>query len=205
MPFPVDTDDDHRQWLRRLQQGEREAWESLFELYNEALCQFIGFLKFVDREDVDDIANQTWEKAWRARNSIGGVSKLRAWIFRIARNTAVDSFRKRQKREEMSVPRSQSPDEEDRNEMEMVADPSDLEDQAMTFTVVDEAWKKTLERISCNQKSCFLFSEENGLSFAKIAKILCLTEGTVEIYISVVKRRFREEYRRLQEGDNQHE
>src|SRR5437763_7644210 len=49
--------------------------------------------------DADDLAQQTLLKAFRSRNSLRDERRLRAWLFRIARRTIIDYYRRRRPNE----------------------------------------------------------------------------------------------------------
>lgn len=194
MLFP----DNNRSFLAKVKQGDQDAWSGLFRLYNEPVCRFIGYLPFVDREDVHDVASGTWEKAWKARSGIDQVCNIKAWLCRIAQNTACDHYRKRKRREEKirSAERwyldDEPPDE--------IPDPGNAEEQVEVFLLLNQAWEITLTKITEAQKKCFLWHIGQGLSISEIAQMLNLTEGTVRVYIAVARKSFRDEYRSIQEG-----
>ncbi len=191
--------DDDPQLLLGVRQGDEGVWNQIFDQYNRPLCQFIGFLSIVNREDVHDIANETWEKAWKAKSRIHSASNIKAWLFEIAKNKATDHSRKRIRREN-SMPSQKLNAEHNGGIGVEIADPEALEDQVEKGVILGEAWNKTIEKTTPKQRNCYILHEQ-GRTFEEISLELDLRVGTVEPYVCTVRKIFRGEYRKLQEGD----
>src|SRR5215467_3508224 len=60
--------------------------------FNEVRAELVSTLFFVlgNNEDAQDAAQDAFLKCWRARDGLGEVRNLRAWIFRIGLNAAKD-------------------------------------------------------------------------------------------------------------------
>jgi RNA polymerase sigma-70 factor (ECF subfamily) len=58
--------------------------------------------------DADDLAQQTLLKAFRSRDSLRDERRLRAWLFRIARRTIIDYYRRRRPNEPFTDPTAES-------------------------------------------------------------------------------------------------
>lgn len=68
------------------------AGDDLLTTFNSLRDELISTLWFVlgNRDDAQDVAQETFVKCWRARADIGKILNLRAWIFRIGLNSAKD-------------------------------------------------------------------------------------------------------------------
>src|SRR5579859_5191078 len=66
--------------------------EVLVRTFNELRDELLSALVFVlgNTEDANDAAQDAFVKCWNAREQLGGVRNLRAWIFRVCFNTAKD-------------------------------------------------------------------------------------------------------------------
>jgi RNA polymerase sigma-70 factor (ECF subfamily) len=71
-----------------------EDFEALYESNAPLIYRFM-FWRTKDRMLAEDLTSHVFEKAWRSRASFKGGS-AKAWLHRIARNTLVDHWRKRQ-------------------------------------------------------------------------------------------------------------
>src|SRR5256885_16405369 len=69
--------------------------EMLVRTFNDLRDELISTLLFVlgNRDDAQDAAQETFIKCWGTRDQLHQVLNLRAWIFRVAFNTAKDMQR----------------------------------------------------------------------------------------------------------------
>jgi RNA polymerase sigma-70 factor (ECF subfamily) len=51
-----------------------------------------------DRDDVDDVVQQVWTSVWERIGELRDAGRWRSWIYRLARNAAVDAGRQRTRR-----------------------------------------------------------------------------------------------------------
>jgi RNA polymerase sigma-70 factor, ECF subfamily len=204
MSFPANGDDDPPQLLKRVQQGDPRTFEDLFALHNKPLCLWIGSREFVEKEDIHDIASETWEKVWEKRFCIGSVFNFKAWLWKIAYNTAIDHARRRKRRKENRILRYLRPRDEQHDEIE-IPDPDTFEDEIEKKMLMDEALNKTFKRVTHTKKWAFIRYGIEEEPLAEVARSLNVSKDTVKVYCSIVKKIFREEYRRLLEGDGHNE
>jgi RNA polymerase sigma-70 factor (ECF subfamily) len=77
--------------------GDRDAFAALCERYRRQLhVHCYRMLGSVD--DADDLVQDTFLKAWQARESFEGRSLFRTWLYRIATNACLDVVARRPKR-----------------------------------------------------------------------------------------------------------
>src|SRR5687767_1369852 len=132
-----------------------------------------------DRDAAEDVAQETFLRAWRAADRVYDEDGVKAWLYRIAVNTSLNHIRKR-KRERTALQRVETPD----------AVP-DRADARATASVVAEAVDKLPERLRVTV-ICKYFLD---LSELQIAQTLRIRPGTVK------SRLF--EARRLLAGDEE--
>ena len=78
--------------LARAQQGDEEAFETLWRDLNPALLRYLS----VNGEPAEDVASDTWATVVKGlRRFKGDESAWRAWVFITARRRAVDAGRRR--------------------------------------------------------------------------------------------------------------
>src|SRR5687768_12182952 len=70
------------------------AFEAIFERYGQTIHNYI--LRLVgDRDEAEDLAAETFIKAFRRLNSLSDQEKVLSWLYRIATNTCLDAIRRR--------------------------------------------------------------------------------------------------------------
>ncbi len=78
------------------QHREPEAWEELIDLYEKRLLYFV--LQMVEQhQDALNVMQETWLKAFRSVHKIRQPASLTPWLYRIARNMALQFLRSNHK------------------------------------------------------------------------------------------------------------
>ncbi len=83
-----------QQIARGLRQRDLALLHALVEQYQYRLVRYLIYL-LGRRDQVDDLVQETWLRVLERSRSYDGQSPFAPWLFRIARNLAVDSLRKR--------------------------------------------------------------------------------------------------------------
>jgi RNA polymerase sigma-70 factor (ECF subfamily) len=86
--------DDHQLGSSRQVPDEMGAFYRQFIEFRPQLKSFLYRL-LVDRNDVEDIAQDTFVRAYERLGDFRGDSSLKTWVFRIASNLALDMLRKK--------------------------------------------------------------------------------------------------------------
>ncbi len=94
---PVDTEESDAAILRRVRRGDEAAFELLVRRYQNRV---FGILSRYERDahKVEDLAQDTFLKAWRGLAQYSGKSPFEHWLSRIASNVARDHLRRIQRR-----------------------------------------------------------------------------------------------------------
>jgi RNA polymerase sigma-70 factor (ECF subfamily) len=77
-----------------LRQGDVVVLEALVEQYQYRLVRYLVSL-LGRRDGVDDFVQETWLRVLERGESYDGHSRFEPWLFRVARNIALDAMRKR--------------------------------------------------------------------------------------------------------------
>jgi len=78
--------------LRRFRAGASSELRRLVQEHTPVLFDWLRGLG-VPREDRDDVAQEVWIRVLRARRTYRGSGSFRGWLYRIARNAALDRAR----------------------------------------------------------------------------------------------------------------
>jgi RNA polymerase sigma-70 factor, ECF subfamily len=78
---------DESIFIRRAMTGDAEAWEPLVRTHQEAVFRF-AYLLLGDPDDAEDVAQETFLRAWRYLARFDSTRPLRPWLLSIASNLA---------------------------------------------------------------------------------------------------------------------
>lgn len=164
----------------RAQAGSDPAFERLFERYEERLLYYLR--RIAGSADVaDDAFGEAWLKAYRSIRSLEEPRAFRTWLYRIARNAALDRLRGGRRETPLEDPGARA----------AIAAKSHEED-APVFDEVDVAdLHGGLERIDAIHREVLTLSFLEDLSYAEIADVVDVPIGTVRSRIHYGRRALR--------------
>lgn len=149
--------------ILQAQAGGREAFASLVERYWERLYRWLCHLTR-DSHTAEDLAQETFLKAFAALESFQAGSNFRAWLFRIAHNNFVN-----QRRALRHNRQSLSPD--------WTSDEAGPESEVLSREALQQL-AEAVSKLPVDFRSALLLRAEADLSFKEIADILEITEQT---------------------------
>jgi len=143
-------------------------------------------------EDAEDLVQETYLKAYRYYDKFTEGTNLKAWLFRILKNTFINSYRKRQS----EPPRSSFDDIEDAYETSIQREagsriPSPEEN--VLENVLDEDVQRALDELPEDYRMVVLLADLEGFSYQEIAEILEVPPGTVMSRLYRARRRLEEQ------------
>ena len=143
--------------LARARQGDLDAFEDLVRAYQADVWRF-AYHFTRDRSMADDVTQDAFLRAFRFLKSFRGDSKFTSWLFRIARNCAMDALRQRSGLAAKEPPPPLGPpDPQARLEIQTA-----------------------LAAVSAEHREPFLLIEVFGLSYQEAADVLNVRVGTVK-------------------------
>ena len=84
--------------VARVRSGDEEAFRLIFDRYSRPVLSFI-FDMVGDRSLAEDLAQETFVRAFRGLSALREETKLSTWLFGIARNCAREQLRSRRRSE----------------------------------------------------------------------------------------------------------
>ncbi|MDI9246128.1 RNA polymerase sigma factor RpoE [Marinobacter sp. CHS3-4] len=172
--------DDHSesqtdlQLVRKVRNGDRSAFDLLVVKYQSRVASIIGRYVY-DHQEVMDLAQETFVKAFRAIDRFRGDSAFYTWLYRIAVNTAKNYLESRARRPQSGVDASDAENFEDGFRLRDNASPDRLLHRDQLQIELESAIAALPEEL----RSAFLLREYDGLSYEDIAGILECPIGTV--------------------------
>lgn len=161
--------------VRRVQRGDKRAFDALVLKYQQRIIKLIG--RYVrDQDEVLDIAQETFIKAYRALANFRGDSAFYTWLYRIAINTAKNYL----------VAQSRRPPDTDIDAADAVQfdgdsklRETDLPEQLVHSDRVEVAIFQAIEALPDELRTAITLRELEGLSYEEIAQAMDCPIGTV--------------------------
>ncbi|WP_434777733.1 RNA polymerase sigma factor RpoE [Neisseria sp. Ec49-e6-T10] len=163
--------------VERAQQGEQKAFELLVVKYQRRLARLLSRL-IKDENEVEDITQETFIKAYRALPSFRGDSAFYTWLYRIGINTAKNYLVERGRRPFTS---SMYAENDEGDSVDMVAqlpDEHTPETELMGKQIL-ETVENAVSLLPEDLKMAIVLRELDGLSYEEIAEVMECPIGTV--------------------------
>lgn len=87
MEYAAEAPFDEPELIRRARQGESPAWTALMRQHQEPIFRY-AYLLSGDADEAEDIAQETFIRAYRALERFDSQRPMRPWLLRIAANLA---------------------------------------------------------------------------------------------------------------------
>ena len=147
------------QLIARCQNGDAEAFGPLINNYRSRLYSYLLKLSG-DRFSAEDLFQETLIRVWRSIPKYNDRDKFSSWVFSIAHNLAIDSFRKRKARNIF-------PANDDANDF--IA--STNHEKEIEFNETKMILQQAVLSLPEKQKEVFLLRQHSEMTFKEIAKI----------------------------------
>jgi len=143
-----------------------ESFEDAYSAHSGAIYRFL-FWRTKDAHLSEDLTSTTFQKAWVSRRSFKGGSK-QAWLYRIARNTLFDYWRKNKELVYDNVAELETD--------ETLSTPEILDKQLEL-----DKLQAALEKLPSDMRNVVQLRFIEGLSSREVAKRLGIKDGNVRI------------------------
>ena len=167
--------DTDKELVRRAGKGDQRAFELLVNKYQHRIFDLIS--RYVrDPEEVQDVAQEAFLKAWRALPRFRGDSAFYTWMYRIAVNTAKNHL--------VSLGRRPPASDVDATEAEQYSGADGLRELGTPESEVlsqemEAAIRKVIEELPRELRTAVTLREFEGLSYEDIAAVMECPVGTV--------------------------
>ena len=150
--------------VKRAQKGDAAAFAQLVENEKHRLYT-LAARELGSGADAEDAVQEALIRAWRALPRFRAESRFSTWIYRIQLNAIHDQRAKRSRG-------GGAP-------LEDVPEPADPRD-ALHASELSTALQEALNALDETYRSAVLMSDVSGMSYAEIAEVLGVAEGTVK-------------------------
>ena len=155
--------------------GDDSAFTLIVEKYLKPIYNFV-YRMTKNKKDAEEITQESFIKIWKNLKKFKQTEKLKTWMFAIARNTAVDSLRKKK-----AVLFSEFDNENEEDVFEnMLADDEMIADEIFEIAEKKDLVNKLLGNMPIKYRDVLLLYYKEELSFSEISKMLKKSINTVK-------------------------
>ena len=154
--------------IARWKQGDERAATELVERHAQALARFAA--SFGVRDEVEELVQDTFVRAFHSLATFRGESSFRTWLFTIQRRLLLDRRRAEKRRP---------------HRVEVREEDAATEYDALDTLVAGDAATRVREavrRLTPTQREVFMLRVSEGLSYKEIADLVGTTEGAARVH-----------------------
>ncbi|MBB1077517.1 RNA polymerase sigma factor RpoE [Rhodoferax sp. 4810] len=176
--LPCEPDSD-AMLVERTVAGDQRAFELLVIKYQRRVERLIGRM-VRDVDIVEDIAQETFIRAYRALHQFRGDAQFYTWLYRIAVNTA-KKFLLDMKRDRTVSDSALGPKDEDDETFRPRNEPSTDEtpESVLAAKEIGQAVSDALAALPDDLRQAITLREMEGMSYEDIAQLMACPIGTV--------------------------
>jgi len=149
--------------------GDRAALGALFDRHERALYRFLSRLATTDRDEIDDLVQNTFLEAWRSANRFRGRGDVRSWLFGIGCNVARRYVRGKSRRRSAHANLAESAP--GRGPVK----PDDEAERRQLMARLGDA----LARLPHSQREAFVLCDLEGMTGVAAARAVGVRQGTM--------------------------
>ena len=164
-------------FLRLKKNKDKQAFIEAYDLYIDQIFRFV-FFKVGSKEEAEDITSMVFLKCWNYiyEGNLADYQTLKPLLYKIARNTIIDHYRKNQNRQQVSL------DDID-NTIVAIDDKQNPEEEISVSFDFQKVMEEKLPQLKDEYREVIVLRFINELSIAEISKILGKTNGNVRVMI----------------------
>ena len=181
----VRVDDPDHALVAAARVGDRDAFEALVLRYQARIVNYATAI-VKDAADAEDVAQETFIRAWRSLARFRGDSSFKTWLYAVATNaarTGLDRRGRRSRLEDESLDDDTAP--------LAAGDVPSADADAETTLMRREGIDRALAALPADLRAAVVLRDVEGLDYKEIAAATGAPIGTVESRIFRARRRLR--------------
>lgn len=162
--------------LGKVARKDTRAFEALYELTSQSIFFYLCRL-LQNRETAEDVHVEVFTQVWKNAGSFQGKSRVRTWMFGIARNLAFNEMRREKIRETQELNETFSDEKTQRVYAEFAQ---------------QQHLQKAMSAVSVKHREILDLVFYHGLSYQEVSDLLDIPENTVKTRVYYAKAAIKE-------------
>ena len=162
--------------MQKVRGGDLEAYDELIRRYQERIYATIYHMT-ANHEDANDLAQESFIKAFQALKSFKGGSSFYTWLYRIAVNKTINFLKQRKNRIHLSLNDLDFNTEHNPDLVALISEKTPHRE--VNLAELQEKLNSALLKLSEPHRLVVVLHDVQGLSHEEIAKIMDCNIGTV--------------------------
>jgi RNA polymerase sigma-70 factor, ECF subfamily len=175
-PQPASDPQQEQRLVKLAKAGDMEAYDDLVRRYQERIYATIYHMT-ANHEDANDLAQETFIKAYHALKSFKGDSSFFTWVYRIAVNKTINFLKQRKNRTHMSLNDLDFNAEHDPDLVALISEKTPRRE--VNLAELQEKLNAALLKLSEVHRLVVTLHDVQGMSHEEIGKIMDCNTGTV--------------------------
>ncbi len=162
--------------VKRAQRGDLEAYDDLVKRYQERIYATVYHMTS-NHEDANDLAQDSFIKAFQALKSFKGGSSFYTWLYRIAVNKTINFLKQRKNRVHMSLNDMDFNTENNPDLVALISDKTPRREAGLNE--LQEKLNAAMLKLSEPHRLVVVLHDVQGMSHEEVAQVMECNIGTV--------------------------
>ena len=165
--------------IKKIQHGEVSLFSEITERYFDRIFLYTLKMHFNNTAEAEDSTAETFYKTYRFINSYSPTIPFSAWLYRIAKNTVIDTLRKHKNHPQVSL----------ESYLEVHDEPTEVEDK----NIYDEKMliEKFLNYLDKEERSLLVMFYLEDISIKELSDLYKMKENTISVKIKRAKEKIK--------------
>ena len=162
------------QLIEEYLQGKEESLRDLFSRYLKPIYTFI-FRYINDGNETQDLTQEVFIRVWKNLKKFDRRKNFKPWIFKIAKNIAIDFLRKKK-----NIPFSNFENDKENSLAETISDPAPLPSELFANQELKQKLEAVLQKLAPQNRLVLMMYYNDHYNFREIAEILNESLNTIK-------------------------
>lgn len=169
--------------------GDRAAFDVIYQKYKRPIFNYI-YRMIGNRETAEELAQETFVKAYVNLPNYKERSTFSAWLYTIAGNLVKNELRANVYRAHLSLDQPLTIDEDSIKLIDAIVDRSDEPDLIAQSNEFQDAIQRVLNSLQLEHRAVLTLCDIQGLSYEEAARIMGVCTGTIASRLSRARAEF---------------